>query len=167
MAAPPAFSTYVALSQERQARSVELRRTAFVITAVAAAAVVAMIYLNFRTQVVIRGEQVQSMVNQRTELTNRNNELAYRIAWESAPQRVEDRARKLKMAPITKWESIAVPGLAAKLNTAGPTALNTTGNGGAFPAEQQTKLDAQTLLAQLKDWLGLGLRTPAGVPAVP
>jgi hypothetical protein len=92
MAAPPAFSTYVALSQERQARSVELRRAAFIVTGVVAVALVAMVYLNFRTQVVIRGEQVQLMVNQRTELTNRNQELAYRIAWESAPQRLEERA---------------------------------------------------------------------------
>ena len=72
MAAPQHFSTYVALSQERQARSVELRRTAFIVIAVAAAAVVAMVYLNFRTQVVIRGEQVQLMANQRAERTNRN-----------------------------------------------------------------------------------------------
>jgi hypothetical protein len=105
MAAPPAFSTYVALSQERQARSVELRRAAFIVTGVVGVALVAMVYLNFRTQVVIRGEEVQLMVNQRTDLTNRNQELAYRIAWESAPQRVEERARKLKLAPITKWEA--------------------------------------------------------------
>ncbi len=167
MAAPPAFSTYVALSQERQARSVELRRTAFIVTAVAAAAVVAMIYLNFRTQVVIRGEQVQLMVNQRTDLTNRNQELAYRIAWESAPQRVEDRARKLKLAPITKWESIAVPGLADKLKSTGSTIPNNLTSAGALGAEPEAKLDARTLLAQLKDWLGLGLRPPTGTGPVP
>ncbi len=167
MAAPPAFSTYVAISQERQARSVELRRTAFIVTAVAAAALVAMIYLNFRTQVVIRGEQVQSMVNQRTELTNRNQELAYRIAWESAPQRVEDRARKLKLAPITKWESIAVPGLADKLKTASPSAPGTLTSAGALAAQPETKLNAETLLIQLKNWLGLGLRQPTSEAPIP
>jgi hypothetical protein len=160
MAAPPAFSTYVALSQERQARSVELRRTAFIVTAVAAAAVVAMVYLNFRTQVVIRGEQVQTMVNQRTALTNRNQDLAYRIAWESAPQRVEDRARKLKLAPITKWESITVPGLADKLKTATLATAGPAAGASAAAVSAETKLDAQTILAQLKDWLGMGLRSP-------
>ncbi|MDP3047748.1 MAG: hypothetical protein Q8O07_09765 [Chloroflexota bacterium] len=167
MAAPPAFSTYVALSQERQARSVELRRTAFIVTAVAAAAVVAMVYLNFRTQVVIRGEQVQLMVNQRMERTNRNQELAYRIAWESAPQRVEEKARKLKLAPITKWESIAVPGLSARLKTTGQTALGSATTTNATATDPETKLDAQTLLAQIKNWLGLGLRPSAGNATVP
>ncbi len=145
----------------------ELRRTAFIVTTVAAAAVVAMVYLNFRTQVVIRGEQVQLMVNQRTERTNRNQELAYRIAWESAPQRVEERARKLKLAPITKWESIAVPGLSDRLKTTGQTALGSATTTNATPANPETKLDAQTLLAQLKNWLGLGLRPSAGNATVP
>jgi hypothetical protein len=167
MAAPPAFSTYVALSQERQARSVELRRAAFIVTGVVGVALVAMVYLNFRTQVVIRGEEVQLMVNQRTELTNRNQELAYRIAWESAPQRLEERARKLKLAPITKWESIAVPGLADKLRMAGQNTLDSATT--AIPAAPapETKLDAQTILAQIKNWLGLGLRPSAGATTVP
>jgi cell division protein FtsL len=167
MAAPPAFSTYVALSQEREARSVELRRAAFIVTAVAAAAVVAMVYLNFRTQVVIRGEQVQAMVAQRTELTNRNQDLAYRIAWESAPQRVEDRARKLKLAPITKWEFLSVPGLADRLKMANSTSPGTTASASAAAAAPETKLDAQTILAQIKNWLGLGLRPSSGNGAIP
>lgn len=167
MAAPPAFSTYVALSQEREARSVELRRTAFIVTAVAAAAVVAMVYLNFRTQVVIQGEKVQAMVTQRADLTNRNQDLAYRIAWESAPQRVEDRARKLKLAPITKWESLSVPGLADRLKTANPTALGPATPANAVAADPETKLDAQTVFAQIRDWLGLGLRTSPGSAGVP
>jgi hypothetical protein len=167
MAAPPAFSTYVALSQERQARSVELRRAAFIVTGVVAVALVAMVYLNFRTQVVIRGEQVQLMVNQRTELTNRNQELAYRIAWESAPQRLEERARKLKLAPITKWEFIAVPGLSDKLRTAGQTTLHSATAINSAAADPQVKLDVQTVLAQIKNWLGLGMRPAAGNATVP
>jgi cell division protein FtsL len=167
MAAPPAFSTYVALSQEREARSVELRRTAFIVTAVAAAAVVAMVYLNFRTQVVIRGEKVQAMVTQRAELTNRNQDLAYRIAWESAPQRVEDRARKLKLAPITKWESLSVPGLADRLKSANLPALAPASPANAAATEPQTKLDAPTVFAQIKEWLGLGLRPSPGSVTIP
>jgi cell division protein FtsL len=167
MAAPPAFSTYVALSQERQARSVELRRAAFIVTGVVSVALVAMVYLNFRTQVVIRGEEVQLMVNQRTELTNRNQELAYRIAWESAPQRIEERARKLKLAPITKWESIAVPGLADKLKMSGQGALGSGTNAIAAAPIAEPKLDAQTVLTQIKNWLGLGVRPSTGDATVP
>jgi hypothetical protein len=167
MAAPPAFSTYVALSQERQARSVELRRAAFIVTGVVGVALVAMVYLNFRTQVVIRGEEVQLMVNQRTDLTNRNQELAYRIAWESAPQRVEERARKLKLAPITKWEFITVPGLTDKLRTNGQASVATATNAIAAAPAPETKLDAQTILAQIKNWLGLGVRPSTGNSVFP
>jgi cell division protein FtsL len=167
MAAPPAFSTYVALSQERQARGVELRRAAFIATAVAAAAVVAMVYLNFRTQVVIRGEDVQLMATQRLERTNRNQELAYQIAWESAPQRVEARARKLKLAPITKWESISVPGLAGKLKMPVPAVLGSGPPANAIAVGSEAKLDAQAVLDQIKTWLGLGAASAASDLTIP
>ena len=137
MAAPPAFSTYVALSQERQARSVELRRAAVFVAALLAIALVSLLYLNLRTRVVIRGEEVRLLGVQRSEQSNRNQELAYRIAWESAPQRLEERARKLRMAPITKWEAVPVPGLADKLKA--PGAASTVALPARGPAGRRTR----------------------------
>ena len=80
---------------------------------------------------------------------------------------MEEKARKLKLAPITKWESIAVPGLSARLKTTGPTALGSATTANATATDPETKLDAQTLLAQIKNWLGLGLRPSAGNTTVP
>lgn len=167
MAAPPAFSTYVALSQERQARNVELRRAAVFIAGLLAIALVSLVYLNIRTRVVIRGEEVRLLAVQRTEQVKKNQDLAYRVAWESAPQRLEERARKLRMAPITQWESVAVPGLTDKLKA--PGAATTAGLPGADQASgsQAPALSVELVLGKIKSWLGLGLRTPASGSASP
>lgn len=162
MAAPPAFSTYVALSQERQARNVELRRAAVFVIALTAMALVSLLYLNLRTRVVIRAEDVRLLAVQVKELANKNQEVAYRIAWETAPQRLEERARKLRLAPITKWEAVAVPGLSERLKA--PGAAAPVGLAGAFTgSDEKTAMSPEILIAQIRSWLGLdaGASTPA------
>lgn len=125
--------------------------------ALLAIALVSLLYLNLRTRVVIRGEEVRLLGVQLSEQSNKNRELAYRIAWESAPQRLEERARKLRMAPITKWEAVSVPGLADKLKA--PGAASTVALPGADqPAGiQAPSLSLDVVLGQIKSWLGLGL----------
>ena len=167
MAAPPAFSTYVALSQERQARNVELRRAAVFIIALAAMAVVSLLYLNLRTRVVIRGEEVRLLSVQRSEQINKNQELAYRIAWESAPQRLEERARKLRLAPITKWEAVAVPGLSDKLKAPGAAAAAALPGADQSAGSQGSSLSFELVLNQIRAWLGLGVGTPTSGAASP
>jgi cell division protein FtsL len=168
MAAPPAFSTYVALSQERQARSVELRKAALIVIIVVAVALVALLYLYLHTNVVVRSEQVRLMDNQRQELLKRNQELAYRIAWETAPQRVEDRASKLRLAPISKWQLVQVPGLSNKLKGMSPITTPGTSLPYDVPApEPEAKLSLEIVFAQIKSWLGLGLRSPSATQPTP
>lgn len=96
---------------------------------------------------------------------NANQELAYRIAWETAPHRLEERARNLRLAPITKWEAVAVPGLSRQLKAGRPgdsartapatTAVGSVGQGG-------NALDL--IMAQFRTWVGQGIRVAASQP---
>ncbi len=165
MAAPPAFSTYVAMNRERQEHTLQLKRAAVFIAALVALALVSTVPLYLRSRVVVRGDDVAKLASSVSRQINANQEIAYRIAWETAPQRLEERAQNLRLAPITKWDTVAVPGLtqrakATKLSAASD-ALSTPGT---TPAAASSVNAVEVVLLQFKNWLGLGFRGASGQP---
>jgi hypothetical protein len=164
MAAPPAFSTYVAINQERQEQTLQLKRAAIFVAALIALAVVSTVPLYLRSRVVVRGDDVAILARAVSSQINANQEIAYRIAWETAPQRLEERARNLRLAPITKWEAVSVPGLTQRLKAARQTATSGTAAATVATAGGQDGNPVGLIWSQFQTWLGLGLRGSAGQP---
>jgi len=165
MAAPPAFSTYVAINQERQAQTLQLKRAAIFVAALVALALVSSVPLYLRSRVVVRGDDVARLGAALSSQINANQELAYRIAWETAPQRLEERARNLRLAPITKWEAVSVPGLAQRLK-AGKLGASAEAAAAATVAGSvvQGGNTLDVIMSQFKSWLGQGFRGAASQP---
>ncbi len=162
MATSAYFSPYAALIQQRQTRLTETRRVIFFLLAALAIFLVCLFYVNLHSRVALRSREVQAIAVKLAEKQRQNQDLAYQIAKETAPQNVEARAKKLKLEPITKWETVSVPGFSSKLKVVGQ--IPTTGP--SLEASTQDKnqnrsaLNPQLIWDQLLSLLGLGA-TPA------
>ena len=163
------MSSYATQVLERRTHTREAKLLAVFLLSLLSISAVCLLYLNVQNRVALRNEEIRTMASENERLQRRSQDISFQIAQEMAPQRVEERARKLKLQPIEKWEVAKVPGFASKWTEAGPipTSAPSLAAETVTSAATPQSLSPGLVWAQLLTWFAPSAKASAGSTRVP